>query len=121
VQIYTCGDGGWTLVGPQADLIDSTGKKIGTHFKGPGWKLADGSEVHARPSTMRQSPDAGSVAWLLLKATEHAGAGTLVMADYITRTDTKGGAAPSSSCGAANQGAEARVHYSAIYRFYSSR
>jgi hypothetical protein len=121
VQIYQCGDGGWTLTEPRADLLDSTGKKIGTHFKGPGWKLTDGSEVHARPAAVRESPDAGSVAWVLLKATEHAGAGTLITVDYITRTDTKGGAAPSSVCGAPNQGAEARVHYSAVYRFYSNR
>jgi hypothetical protein len=121
VQIYDCFEGGWTLNGPQADLFDSTGKKVGTHFKGPGWKLTDGSEVHARPSAMRPAPTADAVAWVLLAATEHLGAGTLITVDYITRTDTKGGAAPSSGCGAANQGAEVRVKYSGVYRFYSNK
>jgi hypothetical protein len=118
VQVYTCADGGWTLAGPQADLFDTTGRQVGTHFKGPGWKLSDGSEVHAKPSASHPAPDAGAVAWLLLAATDHLGAGTLSSVDYVTRTDTKGGAAPSSGCDAAHRGAEVRMRYSAVYRFY---
>src|ERR1700691_5221461 len=44
VQIYTCKDGGWTLKAPDAKLFDSAGNSVGTHFAGPTWKLADGSE-----------------------------------------------------------------------------
>jgi len=118
VQIYGCGESGWALTGPEADLLDSMGRKVGTHFKGPAWKLADGSEVHAKPSASHPAPDAGAVAWLLLAATDHLGAGTLSSVDYITRTDTKGGAAPATGCDAAHRGAEERVRYSAVYRFY---
>jgi Protein of unknown function (DUF3455) len=118
VQVYSCADAGWTLAGPDAALFDSTGRQVGTHFKGPGWKLADGSEVHAKATTSHAAPDAGAVAWLLLTATDHAGAGTLTAADYVTRTDTRGGAAPSSGCDAAHRGAEVRMRYSAVYRFY---
>ncbi|HWZ58695.1 MAG TPA: DUF3455 domain-containing protein, partial [Gemmatimonadaceae bacterium] len=81
-------------------------------------KLTDGSEVHAKPSASHPAPDAGAVAWLLLAATDHLGAGTLSSVDYITRTDTKGGAAPATGCDAAHRGAEERVRYSAVYRFY---
>jgi Protein of unknown function (DUF3455) len=118
VQVYACADAGWTLVGPDAGLFDSTGRQVGTHFKGPGWKLADGSEVHAKVSASHASPDAGAVAWLLLTVTEHAGTGTLSPATAVTRTDTKGGAAPSSGCDAAHRGAEVRMRYAAVYRFY---
>jgi hypothetical protein len=118
VQVYTCGDGGWTLAGPDAALFDSTGREIGTHFKGPGWKLADGSEVHAKGMMAHPSPETGAIAWLLLSATDHLGAGTLSSVDYVTRTDTRGGVAPSSGCDAARRGAEVRMRYSAVYRFY---
>jgi len=118
VQVYRCASGAWTLFGPDAALFDSTGRQVGTHFKGPGWKLADGSEVHAKVASSHPAPDAGAVAWLLLAATDHLGAGTLALADYVTRTDTRGGAAPASGCDAAHDGAEVRMRYSAVYRFY---
>jgi len=45
VQIYSCTDaaGGakWVLTGPDAKLVDATGKAIGSHFAGPTWKLED--------------------------------------------------------------------------------
>jgi hypothetical protein len=120
VQVYTCADAGWTLAGPDAALFDSTGRQVGTHFKGPGWKLADGSEVHAKAAATRPSPEPGAVAWLLLSVTEHAGTGTLSPATSVTRTDTKGGAAPASGCDAAHRGAEVRMRYAAVYRFYGA-
>jgi hypothetical protein len=118
VQVYSCGDAGWTLAGPDASLFDSTGRQVGTHFKGPGWKLADGSEVHAKLSASHAAPEPGNAAWLLLAATDHLGAGTLSSVDYVTRTDTRGGVAPSSGCDDAHRGAEVRIRYSAVYRFY---
>src|SRR3981189_3282101 len=50
VQIYACQAGAdqkfaWVLKAPEAELTDSTGKKIVHHFAGPTWKHVDGSEV----------------------------------------------------------------------------
>jgi hypothetical protein len=118
VQVYACADAGWTLAGPDAALFDSTGRQVGTHFKGPGWKLADGSEVHAKAAASHPAHESGAVDWLLLTVTEHAGTGTLSTATSVTRTDTKGGAAPASGCDAAHRGAEVRMRYAAVYRFY---
>jgi hypothetical protein len=118
VQVYDCGAAGWMLVGPDASLLDASGRQVGTHFKGPGWKLADGSEVHAKPSSTRPAPEPGNVPWVLLTATDHLGAGTLTRAEYVTRTDTRGGVAPASGCDDAHRGTEVRVQYSAVYRFY---
>jgi len=49
VQIYACEttDKGseWVFKAPEANLFDTEGRQIGTHFAGPSWKLVDGSEV----------------------------------------------------------------------------
>src|SRR5262245_65756498 len=45
VQIYECrakkdqaGAYEWTFVAPEADLFDTSGKKIGRHYAGPHWE-----------------------------------------------------------------------------------
>jgi hypothetical protein len=45
VQIYSCSGTAWTLVAPRADLYDSRGKLVATHFAGPTWQAKDGSSV----------------------------------------------------------------------------
>ena len=35
----------WNFKGPEADLINAEGQKVGTHFAGPSWKNNDGSLV----------------------------------------------------------------------------
>ena len=115
VQIYTCTDGKWTLKAPDANLLDPDGKVIGTHFAGPTWKLTDGSEVKGKAVASQPSPDADSVAWLLVEAVPGSGTGTFADVDYIRRTDTHGGAAPKEAC----TSGELRQHYTATYSFYS--
>jgi hypothetical protein len=125
VQIYTCtqigGSFKWTLKGPDAKLLDASGKEIGTHFAGPTWKLTDGSQVQGEPAANRPSPDAGSVPWLLLRAKPDSASGALAGVAYIQRSATHGGIAPAAGCGiAADAEKTVRVPYSATYRFFSA-
>ena len=123
-QIYTCKAAGdraaqWELKGPEADLHDRKGAVIGHHFAGPTWKHKDGSQVMGKASAHVDSPDADSIAWLLVSATGHTGEGVLAKVSSIQRINTKGGKAPAAAeCTAANNGAESRSSYSADYYFY---
>jgi hypothetical protein len=116
-QIYSCTDGHWVLKAPDAKLLDADGRQIGTHFAGPTWKLNDGSEVKGKAVATRPSPDAASVAWLLLQAIPDSGKGKFAEVSYITRTNTRGGAAPKEAC---TTGALS-VPYQADYTFYTAR
>ena len=122
VQIYSCvldkTTLNWKFQGPEAKLSNADGSNAGTHYAGPTWKLLDGSEVKGTMVGTKPSPDGGSIPWLLLRVASHAGEGKLLKAEYVTRTETKGGVAPSSGCVATHQGEQSRVPYSATYRFY---
>jgi hypothetical protein len=50
----------------------------------------------------------------------HEGSGTLSAADYIRRTETKGGVAPRTGCDASHLSEQARSHYAATYQFYGA-
>ena len=121
-QVYSCrNDGGaynWTLKGPVAELFDKEGKKVGRHFAGPTWEWSDKSQVTGKMMTSVPSPDADSIAWLLLVATGHSGEGVLANVTNIQRLNTKGGKAPAGGCDAAHEGQESRIPYSADYFFY---
>jgi hypothetical protein len=124
VQIYACeaGDKGpeWVFKGPEANLFDAGGRQIGTHFAGPGWKLADGSTVTGAPLAKTDAPVPGAIAWLLLKAKTHEGAGALAPVTMIRRIDTKGGVAPATGCDASHLNEQARMRYSATYQFFGA-
>src|SRR5260221_8105213 len=110
-QIYTCKAGNdgafqWVLKGPDADLHDKKGAVIGHHFAGPTWKHKDGSEVTGKASAHVDSPDAGSIPWLLVSVTGHTGDGVLAKVSSIQRINTKGGKPSAGECTAANNGAE---------------
>ncbi|RDS84940.1 DUF3455 domain-containing protein [Dyella monticola] len=122
VQIYACkvssGNYAWSLKAPDATLSDAEGHRIGKHFAGPSWQASDGSVVVGESMNASPSPDAGAVAWLVLRATSHSGRGVMTSVQYIVRTRTEGGLAPSSGCDAKHAGAEIRVPYSAVYSFF---
>jgi hypothetical protein len=124
-QVYTCKEEAaqfaWTLKAPDAQLFDKEGKPFGKHFAGPSWEANDGSRVVGKALANVPSPDADSVAWLLVKVVTHEGSGVLSRATSIQRLNTKGGKAPASGCDAAHAGQELRVAYSADYLFYASR
>jgi hypothetical protein len=124
-QIYTCNTGAdgiqqWTLKAPDADLHDKKGAVIGHHFAGPTWKHKDGSEVKGKASAHVESPDADSIAWLLVSATGHTGDGVFAKVSSIQRVNTKGGNPPAASeCDASKSGTESKSKYSADYYFYA--
>jgi hypothetical protein len=118
-QIYVCDGSSWTFSRPDARLFDASGKQIGSHFAGPTWEWSDGSRVTGK-AIANSTPDPESVPWLLLEAKGHEGNGLLSSVTTIQRIETKGGKAPAAGCDAEHKGQEMRVHYTAIYRFYSS-
>ena len=124
VQIYTCEskDKGpeWVFKAPEANLFDAQGRQIGTHFAGPAWKLADGSEVTGAVIAKADAPRASAVAWLLLAVKTHAGSGRLDAAATVRRADTKGGAAPAAGCDGNHLGEQIRMRYSATYQFFGA-
>jgi hypothetical protein len=123
-QIYTCKAGAdgkfsWTLKAPDAELRDRNDQVIGEHFAGPSWKLKDGSTVTGKATAHADSPDADSVAWLLVTVVSHSGNGLLDNVTTIQRIHTHGGKAPVDGCDAAHSGAETKSSYTADYYFYA--
>jgi hypothetical protein len=125
VQIYACeakpDDAStfvWTFKAPEADLFNKHGEVVGSHFAGPTWQGTDGSAVVGAVLERADSPDAGSIPWLLLEATEHTGAGALSTITYVQRIDTVGGTAPTDGCDADHAAEEVRVPYEATYAFF---
>jgi len=121
-QVYSCKEdvGGyqWTLKGPDAELFDKAGKKIGRHFAGPTWEWSDQSQVTGKLAASVPSPDADSIAWLLLNAVGHSGDGLLAKVLHIQRLNTKGGKAPATGCDEKHGGQESRIAYTADYVFF---
>ena len=122
VQIYTCEakeDGfRWAFTSPEASLFDNAGRQVGTHFAGPAWRMADGSEVTGEVIARADPPQPGAIPWLLLRAKTHQGPGTLSQVSIIRRADTAGGAAPKTGCDASHRSQQARMRYSATYQFF---
>lgn len=127
VQVYQCiaaagtGQYDWTLSGPDAELSDRAGTRIGRHYAGPTWTAADGSTVVGQVKAHSDSPDAGSVAWLLLGARSSSGSGTFGRVESIQRLHTQGGKAPAQGCDAMHVMAQVRIPYQADYYFYEPR
>lgn len=127
VQIYECkpkkGDPAafeWVLTAPDAILYDDRGEKAGTHGVGPSWTAKDGSKVVAAKKAESPAPGGRAVAWLLLKATSHEGAGVFSKVTYIQRVDTWAGRPTATGATKENAGKELRVRYEATYRFFEA-
>ena len=125
VQIYACeakpDDAAafvWTFQAPEAELFNSQGEVVGSHFAGPTWQGQDGSAVAGAVLERADAPDSGAIPWLLLEAKEHTGSGVFSTITHIQRLDTIGGVAPIEGCDAAHAGDEIREPYEAIYAFY---
>jgi len=127
VQIYECnaskakpGSFEWIFKGPEAELFDTAGKKIGKHYGGPTWESNDGSKVVGEVKARDDGPDANAIPWLLLSAKSTGGAGAFSRTQSIQRVHTVGGKAPAAGCDKAQVGKEARVPYKATYYFYAA-
>jgi Protein of unknown function (DUF3455) len=126
VQIYECkanaqGMPGWSFVAPQADLFDTQGRRVGTHYAGPTWELADGSRIKGVVRERTDAPTSGAIPWLLLTASTTGGPGGLSAISNLQRINTRGGNPPTAGCASSDLGKEARVYYTADYVFYSAR
>jgi hypothetical protein len=123
-QIYACRAGAdgkftWTLKAPDAELKDRNGKVVGSHSAGPTWKLKDGSEVSGKALAHVDSPDPGSIPWLLVNVVSHSGNGVLATVTTIQRVHTHGGNPPLEGCDASHHDAETKSSYTADYYFYA--
>ena len=125
VQIYTCQQADaapqWVFQAPEATLLDAAGKTVGTHAAGPIWRSNDGSTVKGDLLQNGASPEPGAIPWLLLKASTTTGAGVMTRVEFIRRSDTHGGIAPTTGCDAQHLTAVTRVPYTATYTFYSAK
>jgi len=126
VQIYECAAATgaprryeWVFRAPEADLFDRAGRRIGTHYAGPTWELADGSRVMGEVKARNDAPRPGAIPWLLLQAKSATGNGALTRTTSIQRVDTVGGVTPAEPCSEAQAGKVARVAYEATYYFYA--
>ena len=80
VQIYSCSASKtdparfeWVFKAPEADLFDSAGKKIGSHYAGPTWESTDGSKVVGELKVKDDGPDPAAIPWLLMSAKSNSG------------------------------------------------
>lgn len=128
VQIYECRAAKdaqakfeWAFTGPEAELADAQGKRVGKHYAGPHWEALDGSKVVATVLQKADAPDANAIPWLLLGAKSVGPDGAFSGISSIQRVNTAGGKAPAAGCSAANAGETARVAYTADYHLYGKR
>ena len=124
-QIYQCGQDkadpklySWNFTGPQADLFDTKGDKVLSHYAGPTWEARDGSKIVGTVKANEKSPDPDAISWLLLEAKPTGTAGTMNDVKYVQRLQTSGGKAPADGCKAETVGALKNVAYMAQYYFY---
>ena len=122
-QIYQCvsqqGVISWQLQRPNAQLFNEAGQQVGSHTAGPEWIYQDGSRVTGRVvKKLEVTPDS-AVAWVLLEAVNHHGAGVFANSHFIQRVKTRGGLPPVSDCNSNHLGMEKPVAYSADYIFYT--
>ena len=123
-QVYSCqsvdGKFQWAFIAPVARLFDNSGNEVATHGEGPIWTYQDSSSIQGVVQK-KSSPDASSIPWLLLKAVSPSGSGTMTRVEFIRRSDTHGGIAPTTGCDAQHLNAVSRVPYTATYTFYSAK
>ncbi len=108
----------WFFVGPKADLMDRSGKKVGTYYGPPAtWEALDGSKVTATQLAVAPSGE-GNLPYQLVKANPAMGSGAMTGVTYIQRVALKGGVAPAMACTAGNKGQRQIVNYQADYIFW---
>ncbi len=111
----------WTFVGPDAKLMDRSGKQVGKYYGPPAtWEANDGSKLTATQLAVAPST-AGALPYQLVKANPAMGSGALTGVTYIQRVNLTGGVAPANmACTMANKGQKTTVPYQADYIFYKA-
>jgi hypothetical protein len=125
VQIYLCQQAAsgpaWIFQAPEATLTDASGNTVGTHGAGPIWRWQDGSTVKGDLLQKSASPEPNAIPWLLLKAINPTGSGIMTKVEFIRRSNTHGGNAPTTGCDAKHLATAVRIPYTATYTFYSAK
>ena len=110
---------GWTLVSPKADLIDRTGKTVGTYSGPPAtWTHIDGSSVIGTQLAIAPVVGSNNIALQLSKGASAMTSGALQNISYIQRVNTKGGQDLTRACGQADIGDKLTLPYQADYIFW---
>ena len=110
----------WVFVGPDAVLLDRSGKQVGKYYGPPAtWEAKDGSKLTAVQLAVAPNM-AGSIPLQLVKGNPAIGTGAMQGVTYIQRVATQGGIAPAAPCTAANLLAKQIVKYQADYIFYKT-
>ncbi len=78
IQVYSCEYDGnhrlaWTFQHPEATLYDAAGVAVIKHGAGPAWEAQDGSRIVGEKLADAPSPNADSIAQLLLSTRASAG------------------------------------------------
>lgn len=128
VQIYECrakkdqtGGYEWAFIGPEADLFDRRGNRIGRHYAGPHWESIDRSRIVGTLKERADAPVADAIPWLLIAAKSVGPEGAFSKVTSIQRVNTVGGVAPRTDCSQAAAGTPARVSYTADYYFFTGK
>ena len=108
----------WTFVGPDAQLNDRSGQRVGRYFGPPAtWESTDGSKVTATQLAVAPSGP-GNIPMQLVRANPAVGQGAMQGVTYIQRTMVQGGVAPMAPCSAATADQQQTVSYQADYIFW---
>ena len=108
----------WVFGGPDAKLLDRSGKQVGKYYGPPAtWEAMDGSKFTATQLAVAPNGD-GNIPLQLVKANPAMGMGAMSGVSYIQRVATQGGVAPAMACGASNAGQKQVVKYQADYIFW---
>ncbi len=111
----------WAFVGPDAKLMDRSGKQIGRYYGPPAsWEASDGSKVTGAQVAVSPA-SAGNIPLQLVKANPATGTGAMQGITYIQRVATKGGVAPAITCDASATGKKEIVQYQADYIMYKAK
>ena len=120
VKAAAAGEFEWVFVGPDARLLDRSGKQIGKYYGPPAtWEAMDGSKLTAVQLAVAPNM-AGAIPLQLVKGNPAMGSGAMQGVTYIQRVNTQGGVAPATPCTAANLSAKQIVKYQADYIFYKA-
>ena len=120
-NVAASGQVGWALVTPKADLIDRTGKTVGTYGGPPAtWTHMDGSTVVGTQLAIAPVLGSNNIALQLSKGNPGTTAGALQGVTYIQRINTKGGQDLSKACTSADIGDKLTLPYQADYIFWKA-
>lgn len=108
----------WVFAGPDAKLMDRSGKQVGKYYGPPAtWEAMDGSKITGTQVAVAPN-GSGNIPHQLVKANPAMGSGAMQGVSYVQRIKTRGGVAPMAPCGASAVGQKQIVKYQADYLFY---